>query len=570
MLDNRLVERVQRERIIPELAPSALIPVVNALADAVTIRGRDNRLLYANQAALERMGIESLDQLRAADPQELMDPYDTYGEDGQPLSLDDLPSVRVLRGETAEPLLLRSVHRETGHEQWALLKAALVPDAIGGEDAAVTIIEDVTEAKRASLRSEFLARAGSVLASSLDHQQTLRNVAGLAVPQLADWCAVDLFDEGGTREPVAVAHVDPAKLRTAAQLRTYEADRLDPARGLGRVWSSGQAALYREIRDEMLVAAAVDAQHLTLLREVGLRSVLIVPMRSGGRTIGALTFVSSESGRSFDDSDVGFAQQIADRAALAVENSRLYTGRREIARTLQNSLLPEALPEIPGWEIAALYRPAGEESDVGGDFYDFWDVGGGWMMIIGDVTGKGVGAATVTSLVRHTATAASDFEEEPAGILARVDAALKRRPAMTICTALCARIAGDSVEVACAGHPLPVLLSSEGVSEVGEYGTLLGAFPELRCPQVSVRLRAGETLVAYTDGVTDAIGRDGERFGAARLHEILQKTRLQEPEEVRSALVDALDRFQIGRQADDTAVVIMRYAGTPGVGATHS
>jgi len=570
VLDNRLVERVQRERIIPELAPSALIPVVNALADAVTIRGRDNRLLYANQAALERMGIESLDQLRAADPQELMDPYDTYGEDGQPLSLDDLPSVRVLRGETAEPLLLRSVHRETGHEQWALLKAALVPDAIGGEDAAVTIIEDVTEAKRASLRSEFLARAGSVLASSLDHQQTLRNVAGLAVPQLADWCAVDLFDEGGTREPVAVAHVDPAKLRTAAQLRTYEADRLDPARGLGRVWSSGQAALYREIRDEMLVAAAVDAQHLTLLREVGLRSVLIVPMRSGGRTIGALTFVSSESGRSFDDSDVGFAQQIADRAALAVENSRLYTGRREIARTLQNSLLPEALPEIPGWEIAALYRPAGEESDVGGDFYDFWDVGGGWMMIIGDVTGKGVGAATVTSLVRHTATAASDFEEEPAGILARVDAALKRRPAMTICTALCARIAGDSVEVACAGHPLPVLLSSEGVSEVGEYGTLLGAFPELRCPQVSVRLRAGETLVAYTDGVTDAIGRDGERFGAARLHEILQKTRLQEPEEVRSALVDALDRFQIGRQADDTAVVIMRYAGTPGVGATHS
>jgi PAS domain S-box-containing protein len=569
VLDNRSVERVQRERIIPELAPSAFIPVVNALADAVTIRGRDNRLLYANQAALERMGIESLEQLRAADPQELMDPYDTYGEDGHRLSLDDLPSVRVLRGEDAEPLLMRSVHRDTGSEQWVLLKAALVQDAVGGEEAAVTIIEDVTDAKRASLRSEFLARAGSVLASSLDHQQTLRNVAGLAVPQLADWCAVDLFDEGGTREPVAVAHVDPAKLRTAAQLRTYEADRLDPGRGLGRVWSSGQAQLYREIPDEMLVAAAVDEQHLALLREVGLRSVLIVPIRGGGRTIGALTFVSSESGRCFDDGDVSFAQQIADRAALAVENSRLYTGRREIARTLQNSLLPEALPEIPGWEIAALYRPAGEESDVGGDFYDFWEVGGRWMMIIGDVTGKGVGAASVTSLVRHTATAASDFEDEPAGILGRVDAALKRRPAMTVCTALCARIAGDSVEVACAGHPLPMLLSPEGVSEVGEYGTLLGAFPELICPQVSLRLRAGETLVAYTDGVTDAIGRDGERFGASRLQGILQKTRLERPDQVRAALLDALDGFQIGAQADDTAMVIMRYAGPPDVDATH-
>jgi serine phosphatase RsbU (regulator of sigma subunit) len=292
-------------------------------------------------------------------------------------------------------------------------------------------------------------------------------------------------------------------------------------------------------------------------------------MRGAGRTIGALTLVSSESGRSFDESDVGFAQQIADRAALAVENSRLYTGRREIARTLQNSLLPEALPQIPGWEIAALYLPAGEESDVGGDFYDFWDVGGAWMMIIGDVTGKGVGAATVTSLVRHTATAASDFEGQPAGILARVDAALKRRPSMTVCTALCARVSGDRVDVACAGHPLPLRLSPEGVAEVGEYGTLLGAFPDLVCPQASVTLLPGETLVAYTDGVTDAIGRGGERFGAPRLQEILQKTRLEEPDQVRSALLNALDAFQIGAQADDTAVVIMRYAGVMGASATH-
>jgi serine phosphatase RsbU (regulator of sigma subunit) len=286
-----------------------------------------------------------------------------------------------------------------------------------------------------------------------------------------------------------------------------------------------------------------------------------VPLRVGGRTIGALTLVSSESGRVFDEGDVSFAQQIADRAALAVENSRHYTGRREIARTLQNSLLPEALPAIPGWEIAALYRPAGEESDVGGDFYDFWEVDGRWMMLIGDVTGKGVGAAAVTSLVRHTAAAAPDFDEEPAAILARVDAALKRRPAMTVCTALCARIAADCVEVACGGHPLLLRLGPEGVSEVGEYGTLLGAFPELVCPQVSVRVRPGDTLVAYTDGVTDAIGRDGKRFGAANLHEILQKTRQEAPDRIRSALLESLDRFQIGPQADDTAVVIMRYAG---------
>ncbi len=103
--------------------------------------------------------------------------------------------------------------------------------------------------------------------------------------------------------------------------------------------------------------------------------------------------VSAESGRTFDEGDVEFAAEIAVRAALAVENARLYSERSEIARTLQNSLLPEALPEIPGWEIAALYRPAGQESEVGGDFYDFWQVGEDWLMIIGDVTGKGVRAA---------------------------------------------------------------------------------------------------------------------------------------------------------------------------------
>ena len=111
-----------------------------------------------------------------------------------------------------------------------------------------------------------------------------------------------------------------------------------------------------------------------------------------------------------------------------------------VARTLQSSLLPEALPDVPGWEIAALYRPAGHESQVGGDFYDFWQVAGDWLMLIGDVTGKGVGAATVTSLVRHTAWAASDFDPRPAAVLAHVDAALKRRPSLSVCSALCLRI----------------------------------------------------------------------------------------------------------------------------------
>ena len=535
--------------------------VVNALAEAVTIRGPDDHLIYANQAALDRLGFASLEDLRSADPRALMGPYETVGEDGREIRMEDLPSVRLLRGERPEPLLLRSVHRTTGEEQWALLKATAMRDAKGSIEAAVTIIEDVTATKRSALRMEFLAQSSQVLASSLDYQQTLRNVAGLAVPQIADWCAVDLFSEEGTREPVAVAHSDPKKLEMAERLRAFEPDELDPDQGLGRVRRTGESELYTEIPDNLLVEAAVDAEHLGLLRAVGMRAVLIVPMKVRSRTVGALTMVSAESGRSFDQADLEFAEQIAERAALAVENARLYSERSEVARTLQDSLLPEALPEIPGWEIAELYRPAGHGSEVGGDFYDVWKAGDEWLMMIGDVTGKGVGAAALTSLVRHTARAASDFDRHPAQVLARVDAALRRRPALSVCTALCLRISRKHGTIAAGGHPLPLRLSDDGISQVGNPGTLLGAFANANRSETPFIMQSGETLVAITDGVTDTVGKDGERFGIERLQKILADVRDESPGVIRQHILAALEDFQVGPQADDTAIVVMRFTG---------
>jgi PAS domain S-box-containing protein len=557
----------ERERLLEELrralegSEQRLSVIVNALAEAVTIRGPGDHLVYANQAALDRLGFASVEDLRNADPRALMGPYETVGEHGQEIRMEDLPSVRLLRGEQPEPLLLRSIHRTTGEEQWALLKATAVRDADGSVEAAVTIIEDVTAAKRSALRMEFLAQASQVLAASLDYQETLSNVAGLAVPQIADWCAVDLFNEQGGREPVAVAHSDPTKLEMAERLRAFEPEELDPERGIGRVRRTGEALLYTEIPDELLVQAAVDAEHLRLLRAVGMRAVLIVPMKARSRTIGALTMVSSESGRSFDQGDLEFAEQIAERAALAVENAQLYSVRSEVARTLQRSLLPEALPTIPGWEIAALYLPAGQGSEVGGDFYDFWEVDGEWLMMIGDVTGKGVGAAALTSLVRHTAWGASDFDRRPAQILARVDVALKRRPTLSVCTALCLRIAGESGTIAAGGHPLPIALNEHGIRQMGSPGTLLGAFTDVARPETPFAMKPGETLIAVTDGVTDTVGAGGERFGTARLHELLRSLHGQTPQVICQRLLAALEGFQVGSQADDTAMVAMRYTG---------
>ena len=559
----------ERERLLAELQGAVrgteqrLAVIVDALAEAVTIRGPDDRLVYANRAALDRLGFDSVEELSAADPRALMGDYEVRAEDGAMIDMDDLPSVRLLRGEEPEPLLMRTVSRDTGEESWVLLKTTAVRDGSGAIEAAVTIIEDVTASKRTALRSEFLARAGEVLASSLDYQETLRNVAGLAVPQIADWCAVDLFDEDGDRVPVAVAHSDPEKLEMSRRLREYEPERLDPEQGLGRVLNRGEPVLYPLVLDEMLVEAALDEEHLRLLRRVGLRSVLIVPMKSRVRTIGALTLVSAESGRAFNLGDVGFAGQIAERAAVAVENARLYTERSEVARTLQRSLLPEALPRIPGWDVAVLYRPAGHGNRVGGDFYDFWEVAGEWVMIIGDVAGKGVGAAAVTSLVRHTAWTASEYEVRPAKILARVDAALKRRPSLSVCTALCLRFSGGNGLIAAGGHPLPLLLNRDGVREIGHHGSLLGAFARLNWQEDPVSIQPGETLVAITDGVTDTVGDRGERFGNARLHEILAEAREETPREIRQRLAYALERFQVGAQADDTAAVVMRFTGEP-------
>lgn len=542
--------------------PTVLAPVLDALAEAVTIRAPDDSLIYANRAALARMGMSTLAELQAADPQALMADYETSAADGEPLSLRDLPSVRLLRGEDPEPLLMRTVSRASGEEHWVMLKATAIRDGNESVLAAITIIEDVTEQHRASQRLQLLAQAAAILASSLDYEQTLRNVAGLAVPQLADWCGVDLFHAESRREAVAVAHKDPGKIKLAEQLREYHPDQLDLERGLGRLLRTGEPQLYPQITEPMLEGAAVDDEHLRLLRSVGMRSVLLVPLAIRGRVIGALTLVSAESGREFRQGDLEFASQLAERAALAVEHARLYTERTYAAETLEASLRPGSLPQIPGWGLAAEYRPAAE---IGGDFYEVWPVADEWIAMIGDVTGKGVDAAALTALARHTAREASHADPSPRYLLSRVDAALKRRAALAVCTALCLRLRGAEVTIAAGGHPLPLRLHNHTAASVGEHGSILGALESPSWPESTLTLRPGETLIAITDGVTDALAATGERFGAARLRDVLQGAGSGSAESICRAITRALADYQAVEQADDIAILILQRQGRAGV-----
>jgi PAS domain S-box-containing protein len=531
--------------------------ILDELAEAVTIRDRSDRIVYANRAALAQLGFETIEELRETDPAQIMGEFTVEDEKGRPLGRDDIPSVRILRGEQPGPVVMHTVNRETGVEQWVLLKSTPILDTQGNIEAVATVIEDITQAKLSELRAEFLARAGEILSSSLDYQRTLRNVANLAVPEIADWCAVDLIDEQGNREQVVAAHVDPAKRALAERIREFEPQELNPEQGLGHVLATGEPELYPEIPQELLKLGARSEEHLALLLELGMRSVLLVPMNIRGRTLGVMTLVNAESGRQFDESDQDFAMQIARRAAVAVENARLYGERAAIAETLQKSLLPEALPTIEGMEIAALYRPAVGGMEVGGDFYDVFRVDAAWVVLIGDVTGKGVQAAALTSLVRHCARIVAEDDPDPAQVMRRVDNSLRSQPGLSVCTALCLCIQGRDVTITAAGHPLPLLLGGSGVVTVGEAGVLLGAFDEADWHTATVTLAPGESLFLYTDGITDTVGEDG-RFGEERLRDVVTECSGRSARELLACVDQTLNSFQVGPQADDTAALALR------------
>ncbi len=534
--------------------------ILDVLGDAVTIRDRQHRIVYANRAALDQMGFASLEELQRRPLTSIMEDYVVSDEDGHDLTMDDIPSVRLLRGEPAEPLLMRTVHRATGELSWRVLKASGLHGEGGEIVATVMIIEDVTTVKNAELRNRFLADAGRQLASSLDYAQTLKNVAWAAVPRIADWCGVDLLDERGRLRRVVAAHPDPAKLPLAERLRTFQPAQPDPRQGSGRVLRTGASELYSDVTDEMLVAAALGEEHLGLLRELGMRSVLIVAIRTPARTLGTMTLVSAESSRRFGDDDVRFAEQLADRAAAAVENARLYEAQTKTAATLQRSLLPETVPDVPGWQVAALYRPAGTDPlvVVGGDFYDFLETDEGWLVIIGDVTGKGVPAAALTSLLRHGARFISQTDVRPAAILRRLNSALRDRSALSPCTALCLRLGDASITSCSAGHPMAIVVTAEGeVRQLGSPQLLLGVSGSYEWHDEDVAVEHDAMIVLHTDGITDVRGED-TRFGEARLHALLRRNAGCGPDQLLVHLNAELADFQVGAQADDTAVIALR------------
>jgi PAS domain S-box-containing protein len=537
--------------------------ILGSLGEAVTVHDERGKTVYVNDAAVALLGSDSVDDVLAAEPGELAARFQITLEDGSPVRLEDLPGRRLVAGEAGPSLLTRSVRHDTGEALWLLTKATLYTDP-SGERLAINIIEDVTEAKDAELRQRFLAEAGQLLATSLDYEQTLERVARMIVPGLADWCGVEMVDEHGESHQVAVAHVDPEKVQLAHDLRRRYPTDPDSPTGVPAILRGGPAEVYPEIPDELIERAARDEEHLALIRELGMRSAMAVPMRIGNETMGVITLVSAESGRRFDEDDLAFVEDLALRAATAVQNSRLYAAQERVAHTLQASLLPERLPELPGWDTSAAYQAGERDADVGGDFYDILPVEGGHLIVLGDVTGKGVEAAALTSLVRYSGRMAARFDPRPARVLSLINEALREQARLSLVTAVCALVATDgdraTVTVASAGHPLPLRRRPGAAPAVlGDHGVLLGVEGEDEWSETAVELAPGETLLFYTDGVTETPG-SGARFGDERLRDAMARAG-ETPEDLLSEIDRALREFQSGVTLDDRAMLALRFVG---------
>ena len=539
-----------------------LARILHGLATAVFVTDAEGTIVDANPAAARMSGFEHVEDMLRVPSSEVLARHLMLDVEGRLLPTDELPSRQVASGASAHSeILMRVVDRLTGEEDWRMVRSTplIEPD---GRRLVVNSIEDVTEAKRAELRQAFLARAGEVLASSLDYAETLRRVARLAVPTLADWCGVDVLDDRGLRHRLAVHHQDEDKIALARELeRRFPADPSSDT-GVYGVLKTGQPQVFAHVTDELIAASIADAEHRALIRKLGMRSVMIAPMKLRDRTIGAITLVSSETQRRFDDADLDFAMELARRAAVAVENARLYTSRTEAARTLQLSLLPERLDPPVQWRAGSRYRPGDDVNEVGGDFFDLVALeDGGLLAFVGDVTGKGVQAAALTSLARHTLLVGARFDPRPAALMRLLEDVLNARdepsPVTVACVRLAVGAAGATARVTCAGHPPPLLLREGAAPEgLGVFDVLLGAGLGRDWRETEVALAHGDTLLLYTDGVIDTPGHE-ERFGEERLRDV---SAAGPPDP--AALLDRVDAataaWQAGRAVDDRAMLAVQ------------
>ncbi|MBW8486110.1 SpoIIE family protein phosphatase [Actinomadura sp. PM05-2] len=346
----------------------------------------------------------------------------------------------------------------------------------------------------------FVAEASDLLAGTLDQERTMALVAQLVVPRLATWCAVFAAGEGETARPAYVWHADENHADALRDLLDHAAA---PPMDAPGPWH-GFADVPADVRDAAGDTAGDQAYAF--------------PLIARGRRIGSIV-IGRPHGDRFPRSALDLAEELSRRAALAVDNARLYSEQTAMSSALQRSLLPPGVPDIPGLEVAVVYEPAGEGSEVGGDFYDVFETGertpsgtaARWRFAIGDVCGTGPQAAAVTGLARHALRILAAEDMSVPGVLNRLNRLiLGEGERARLLTLLHGEITprprrdGVTIELTSAGHPLPLVLDPDGeVHEAATPQALLGVFDGVEFTTDTLQLKRGQVMLCVTDGVTE-------------------------------------------------------------------
>ncbi|AXB44086.1 PP2C family protein-serine/threonine phosphatase [Amycolatopsis albispora] len=396
-------------------------------------------------------------------------------------------------------------------------------------------------------------RVTSELAGSLNLHRTALRLLDLLCPAFADW-AVLALPELRTGRLVLHGGAEPSATTPATS-------RVDRETGLGHVLTAGRT-------DVLHVGEAAETGLDTMIPHAGLRAeaaalrpadVAGVPLTARGTTIGVLILVRAAS-RGFPAEDVAVAEQLAARAALALDSAQLYEDRTHVASVLQAGLRPPALPELPGARIAARIRSAAEHLDLSGDFYDVLGSGDDWLVVLGDVCGKGAEAAVLTGRTRQSIRTAAYFDRRPARVLTALNTVLYEADASRFVAVVCVRLRpiGDGssavASVAVAGHPPPVIIRAGGsIEQIEATGTVAGVLPDLAYREVDVRLHVGDTMLLCTDGIYEARGA-GDFYGMDRLAELLPAYAGAGPEPLCEAVEQDVREYLGGRPHDDMAL----------------
>ena len=311
-----------RERLVADLESqrARLEALLQQLPEGLMIaEAPSGRIVMANDSLEEIIGIPRSELHHLAGGEA----YQGFDVDGRQLLPEDWPLARAVKGESVGYTELELV-RADGSRTWVSKRAGPILDRDGNVVAGVATMTDISELRRARENRSFLANATEILGSSLDYEDTIRKVADLSVPRIADWCAVDLLDDSGVLRRIAVSHVDPAKVALARRLSDEYPPDLTADRGIALVLRTGRSDMMSNIAPELIEATARDAKHLALIRELQLRAYMCVPIIAAGEVLGALTFVAAESGRTFAEDDLVVAESLAGRAAAAIANARSF------------------------------------------------------------------------------------------------------------------------------------------------------------------------------------------------------------------------------------------------------